>query len=663
MVMRDFDTLWDRKTYISIKENFKELFNYYIKSGLDAAEAREKAIQAVADAEIAKETAETTREEMLAIIREQTQNGDLAPEIAQARQGKATLGDNLNSIKSDLAQTDDKLNVRNWELNSKARQQKGFTIFRSDDGRIEELTVAFPIFQSKGVPLNIAVVSDWVGNNNFLSQEQLLELQNKYGWEILSHSKTHPTTSAGKTLIPDLPESEARREFEESKNDLIRMGLNVQSYAHVGGQYKTRDRRLTREYYRSAMVSDRGRFGGLNKLPLESHELKTYWLDPTSVPLRTYLEQYDKATAIRMALEGAYEAIDRANAEGGIAIIGTHFQHINDPDYEEMFRDAIDYAKSKTKVSTLRDALNNTGNIIEVGDYASSVREDRQGGGHFVVAANGFIDGGATVAGLNEFGNNTPWDKFPHGMTIAPFNNGLAQGFPVNAGVLLNFKTRIIQFGFNYQKIHPYRSSDSFHRFVNTSGGYSNWESEGDIRFDDSFDLDSPITAFTGGVTYTRISSDHPNIGKMPLGAPGVIKTVRLKDNVPWGFHYQEVHLNFENELFTFKRRPTSSDEWSSFKQTSTRIYTESQRGLDAGIGDYSIGETYEEIGNSHPDISKTPGGHSGILKTVKVTDSGRYGMNYEEFRSYGGSYYYQRTASGADTWNKWFRIGLEEIN
>lgn len=110
MVMRDFDTLWDRKTYISIKENFKELFNYYIKSGLDAAEAREKAIQAVTDAAIAKETAEVTREEMLAIIREQTQNGDLAPEIAQARQGKETLGDNLNSIKSDLAQTMNYLN-------------------------------------------------------------------------------------------------------------------------------------------------------------------------------------------------------------------------------------------------------------------------------------------------------------------------------------------------------------------------------------------------------------------------------------------------------------------------------------------------------------------------------------------------------------------------
>lgn len=85
------------------------MFNEYTKAGLDAAEAREKAIQAVTDAEIAKETAEVTREEMLAIIREQTQNGDLAPEIAQARQGKATLGDNLNSIKSELAQTIKKL--------------------------------------------------------------------------------------------------------------------------------------------------------------------------------------------------------------------------------------------------------------------------------------------------------------------------------------------------------------------------------------------------------------------------------------------------------------------------------------------------------------------------------------------------------------------------
>ena len=104
MAYRKIGTGWDENMRADIDTMFKELFREYTQAGLDAAEAREKAIQAVTDAAIAKETAEVTREEMLAIIREQTQNGDLAPEIAQARQGKATLGENLNSIKSELAQ-------------------------------------------------------------------------------------------------------------------------------------------------------------------------------------------------------------------------------------------------------------------------------------------------------------------------------------------------------------------------------------------------------------------------------------------------------------------------------------------------------------------------------------------------------------------------------
>src|SRR5690606_9217604 len=90
---------------------FEELYNEYIGAGNNAKEAREKAVQAVADSVLAKDLAETTRQEMLEIIREQTRNGDLAPEIAQARGGKATIGERFNSIDSDLAQTTQELDA------------------------------------------------------------------------------------------------------------------------------------------------------------------------------------------------------------------------------------------------------------------------------------------------------------------------------------------------------------------------------------------------------------------------------------------------------------------------------------------------------------------------------------------------------------------------
>lgn len=110
-------TNWTREMRNAINSMFTELYNEYMAAGDNAEDARKKAEQAVADALIAKDTAETTREEMLAIIREQTRNGDLAPEIAQARQGYSTLGENLNSVKSQLGQTENNINSR--EINVK----------------------------------------------------------------------------------------------------------------------------------------------------------------------------------------------------------------------------------------------------------------------------------------------------------------------------------------------------------------------------------------------------------------------------------------------------------------------------------------------------------------------------------------------------------------
>lgn len=106
MARKEISNLWDRDMRIAIDENFKELYNEYTQAGLDAKDARNKAVQAVADSLEAKQTANVTREEMLAIIREQTQNGDLAPEIAQARGSESTLGGRLNSFDSNLAENE-----------------------------------------------------------------------------------------------------------------------------------------------------------------------------------------------------------------------------------------------------------------------------------------------------------------------------------------------------------------------------------------------------------------------------------------------------------------------------------------------------------------------------------------------------------------------------
>src|SRR5690625_3616161 len=133
MARREIDAFWDRKTRNNLNENFKELYNEYREAGLNAKEARNKAEQAVTDALIAKETAEVTREEMLEIIREQTRNGDLATEIAQARGDKATLGERLNSVDSQLAHNTAFVVDRTCNNQIVDRGANGAAVFIDDD--------------------------------------------------------------------------------------------------------------------------------------------------------------------------------------------------------------------------------------------------------------------------------------------------------------------------------------------------------------------------------------------------------------------------------------------------------------------------------------------------------------------------------------------------
>lgn len=132
MAMRDFDPLWDRKTYISIKENFKELFNYYIKSGLDAAEARQKAHDAVMKSGEALALSERTQKELSQAILK----GDSSPLGGQLSVGadgtvyndpQDRFVNEFNSINQKLTQKADQN-----ELNSTKDQLTKVTSIATD---------------------------------------------------------------------------------------------------------------------------------------------------------------------------------------------------------------------------------------------------------------------------------------------------------------------------------------------------------------------------------------------------------------------------------------------------------------------------------------------------------------------------------------------------
>src|SRR5690625_4072221 len=347
------------------------------------------------------------------IINDGFDNGALEYNIEQK------LDDKINNLQPEwthikeqtnqqLAQTENKLEVKDWELNSKARAKKGITVFTSDDGRIEEYTIAKDIFESEGVPQSIAVVPAWIGNDGFCTIEQILELQD-LGWEIMSHSRTHPRNP----VMKDNPDDAfVEREFSESKKILTEYGFNINNYVYPGGNYGKRERMFAKKYYRAAWQSNAGFFGGVNYSPLNSHELKTTWLDPSSYMLKSLLEDYSKPEAISRIIAHIKGLIDEAKENKGLLIISTHFQFIDDEDYQNMYREIIQYAKANTETMTLNDALNDMGNIVEIGDYSEQGAR-ATGDNHYVVGADGLISGSLGFAEEDRFSADTPFTHFP----------------------------------------------------------------------------------------------------------------------------------------------------------------------------------------------------------------------------------------------------------
>lgn len=109
MARKHISTLIDRKAINDINENFKELFDEYVETGLDASEARSKAEQAVVTSDVARRIADEAnltvkqlRGQVSEIIREQTAGGDIVPEVVKARGREDTLSDRLNTFDYSL---------------------------------------------------------------------------------------------------------------------------------------------------------------------------------------------------------------------------------------------------------------------------------------------------------------------------------------------------------------------------------------------------------------------------------------------------------------------------------------------------------------------------------------------------------------------------------
>ncbi|MBI5099431.1 MAG: polysaccharide deacetylase family protein [Nitrospirae bacterium] len=157
-------------------------------------------------------------------------------------------------------------------------KSKPLVTFVFDDGNETDYTVARDIFSSQGEVACTAVVTNWVNTKNYLSVSQLAELQ-KDGWEILSHTESHPN-------LKTLSGSQVEAELSKSKSILENLGLTIKNLVYPYNKTNETVKKIAAKYYRS------GRDGGsmLNPYILDRYELKSYSIKHDLSKMKSYID-------------------------------------------------------------------------------------------------------------------------------------------------------------------------------------------------------------------------------------------------------------------------------------------------------------------------------------------------------------------------------------
>ncbi|NJD76327.1 MAG: DNRLRE domain-containing protein [Candidatus Methanoperedens sp.] len=135
--------------------------------------------------------------------------------------------------------------------------------FVFDDGWESTFVNASPILNNSMFPGVSAVITDMPGIGlAYMNWTQIQELQNIYGWEIASHTKSHAD-------MPGLNKSQMESELAGSKTTLGNKGLDVHNFISPGGGYNYLTESYIMRYYDSdRIVSDGPITPPYNEFPL-----------------------------------------------------------------------------------------------------------------------------------------------------------------------------------------------------------------------------------------------------------------------------------------------------------------------------------------------------------------------------------------------------------
>lgn len=180
--------------------------------------------------------------------------------------------------------------------------------FTFDDGALSSLTQAAPTLQKHGLTGTNYVTTNCVGmtavpnscraNTDvpYMTWDQIVQLQNTYGWEIGSHTVSHQClVSVGDDCqATKLTAAQVNAELANSKSALAARGINATAFAPPYGDYDMPVIAQVAKYYSSMRgFADTGN----NIWPLGDYLLRNVPVQEVTTPVATLKAKVDEAIA------------------------------------------------------------------------------------------------------------------------------------------------------------------------------------------------------------------------------------------------------------------------------------------------------------------------------------------------------------------------------
>ena len=273
--------------------------------------------------------------------------------IPKGDKGASGSGGTSSSVDMDLVM-DNTSNIQKSQYN--AKPIRPLVSFVDDDGCAGVYTKWLPIAQAKNIPVNLCIITGKVGNNGYLTWEQIKEMQDDYGFEMLSHTVTHGninTHNTNKTWIEEL---------KQSKNDLMNNGLKVRGFAYPnGGYWGTKEGLVdgtSNGYWMTGLFYD---YGIITDGLQNTHPLKNGNMGISRVGIGCYeADGYDTLDNIKLR-------VDECLQNNTWLVFMTHVDDVAHTDEDnQMLSDLVDYIQQVgIDIVTLSEGFEIFGNAVE----------------------------------------------------------------------------------------------------------------------------------------------------------------------------------------------------------------------------------------------------------------------------------------------------------